>query len=742
MQFGLFQVNLAIRGCEGGCALQISISWLCNARRHYGLIGSLLLIAAAPVLWLGATPANKQVPPNSDISLSLDRQVAVAEQAETVTKEQLLNRYPKASSKLRGKLLPLLDKRERLGRSPATAYAAKYRLPASDDRVTVIIVPTSNTAPGALVPSLVQEGAEIIRTGRTAIKAKVPISSLQRLGRDIAQIDHIRFPATPELHVTSQGVQQMNADGWTPCNYTGTGAKIGVIDLGFIGLASAQAAGELPAGVIEVDESGTGMEAGTVHGVAVAEVVHDMAPDAELHLIKIADELDLEAAKDYCKANGIDVVNHSVGWSGFNFYDGIAYSSMAPSPVGIADDANANGILWINSAGNSNGSHWRGPWADDDGDDWLDLDTSAVEVNQLGFLANGTTIVVFLTWNDWPTTDQDYDLYLMRFQGNRWRTAASSRAVQNGTQTPVEAFGFIVNQSANYAVAILKFSADGSHTFILRSFYQDFAFPTADGSIGCPADAASVLAVGAIRHSNYTTGPVESFSSTGPNNGSFTGNPTLIKPDVCGPDGNASWTYTSGFFGTSSSSPHVVGAAALVLSRFPSFTNSQIRSYLEGETLDLGAAGKDNIFGYGPVVLPDLPDSDGDGTLDCDDNCPNDPNKTEPGVCGCGVPETDTDGDTVPDCNDLCPNTIPGATVDANGCPPLIPGDFDRDGDVDEDDFDHFVACKTAPNVAQGNPSCQDADLDSDTDVDQEDFGPFQGCLSGTDIPADENCAD
>jgi hypothetical protein len=48
----------------------------------------------------------------------------------------------------------------------------------------------------------------------------------------------------------------------------------------------------------------------------------------------------------------------------------------------------------------------------------------------------------------------------------------------------------------------------------------------------------------------------------------------------------------------------------------------------------------------------------GDGS-DCtnpDDCCPNDPNKTEPGICGCGVADTDTDGDTTPNCLDGCPS--------------------------------------------------------------------------------------
>ncbi|MBW1901200.1 MAG: hypothetical protein JRJ20_06140, partial [Deltaproteobacteria bacterium] len=48
-------------------------------------------------------------------------------------------------------------------------------------------------------------------------------------------------------------------------------------------------------------------------------------------------------------------------------------------------------------------------------------------------------------------------------------------------------------------------------------------------------------------------------------------------------------------------------------------------------------------------------DSDIDGVPDCIDNCPDDPNKAEPGQCGCGNPETDSDGDEVPDCNDGCP---------------------------------------------------------------------------------------
>lgn len=37
------------------------------------------------------------------------------------------------------------------------------------------------------------------------------------------------------------------------------------------------------------------------------------------------------------------------------------------------------------------------------------------------------------------------------------------------------------------------------------------------------------------------------------------------------------------------------------------------------------------------------------------DLCPDDPDKIEPGICGCNVPDIDTDGDGTLDCNDECP---------------------------------------------------------------------------------------
>lgn len=48
-------------------------------------------------------------------------------------------------------------------------------------------------------------------------------------------------------------------------------------------------------------------------------------------------------------------------------------------------------------------------------------------------------------------------------------------------------------------------------------------------------------------------------------------------------------------------------------------------------------------------------DRDSDGAGDICDGCLDDPAKTNPGNCGCGVVDIDSDGDRVFDCRDLCP---------------------------------------------------------------------------------------
>jgi hypothetical protein len=69
-----------------------------------------------------------------------------------------------------------------------------------------------------------------------------------------------------------------------------------------------------------------------------------------------------------------------------------------------------------------------------------------------------------------------------------------------------------------------------------------------------------------------------------------------------------------------------------------------------------------------------------------------------------------------------------------------FPGDFDEDGDVDQEDFGRFQACYSGGGVTQSLPECREALLDEDDDVDLDDFTIFQGCVSGANQPADLFC--
>ncbi len=108
--------------------------------------------------------------------------------------------------------------------------------------------------------------------------------------------------------------------------------------------------------------------------------------------------------------------------------------------------------------------------------------------------------------------------------------------------------------------------------------------------------------------------------------------------------------------------------------------------------------------------IPDT-DRDGDGVLDCLDGCPDDVAKAAPGLCGCGVPDTDSDRDGSPDCSDPCPRdptkTLPGTC----GCGVA---ETDGDGDGVSDCVDNCPddLAKTAP----GTCGCGVADTDTDAD--------------------------
>jgi hypothetical protein len=489
------------------------------------------------------------------------------------------------------------------------------------DQVMVIAQCEQGAGPAEAAAAIAAQGGTVLRVGEAHVKAFVPVKALDRVS-SLPGVLFVRLPIEPKEKnlVLTEGRAATLASAWHTAGYTGQGIKLAVVDSDFLGLSARMASGEIPASAITNDFTGTGMTSGTDgHGCACAEIVYDMAPNVQLYLLKTSDPSDWEAAKNYCKTQGIRIVSKSGGFDTLNFHDGIAYSSIVPHPVTIVNDAVASGILWVNAAGNEQQQHALAAWRDANADRYLEWDSGYYDVNELWNngdpIPAGAVLDIYLTWNKWPVTDQDFDLRLYRLVGSTWTYITSSEETQSGTQPPRENLTYTVPTAGTYGVAIYKYSATTSPTFILRSYpydlwyfgYASYTSP-APGSIIIPGDAASAFTVGAIDFLNYTNGPIESFSSLGPNNGAYTANPAVTKPDICGPDAVSTETYgAEAFAGTSAATPHIAALAALVMCMSPSSTVAQTKAYIESNGFNLGIAGKDNTYGSGAARLPAPP---------------------------------------------------------------------------------------------------------------------------------------
>jgi outer membrane protein OmpA-like peptidoglycan-associated protein len=123
------------------------------------------------------------------------------------------------------------------------------------------------------------------------------------------------------------------------------------------------------------------------------------------------------------------------------------------------------------------------------------------------------------------------------------------------------------------------------------------------------------------------------------------------------------------------------------------------------------------------VVRPSRPgDRDGDGILDPDDECPDDPEDLDGFEDVDGCPEDqDTDGDGLSDEADACvlePEDADGY-LDTDGCPEL-----DNDVDAILDTADRCPNEPEDPDGFQEDDGCPDSDNDADTLTDTQDHCP------------------
>ncbi len=463
--------------------------------------------------------------------------------------------------------------------------AEMWGIPLSPDgtAVTVVLEPLAPITPTAL-------GATRAESSPLGLqKAVVPLAQLESFLAQAAGKARVRLPFEPvPLSVTSQGAALVGAPAFHAQGIRGAGVKVAVIDVGFAGLSQSQARGDLPATLVTRDFTGTGMETGLTHGTAVAEIVYDIAPEATLYLLKIGNEVDLDNAVSFCIAEGVHIIVHSLGWFNTSFYDGTGVIAQ------IVNRAANAGILWVQAAGNFGLRHYGPTFTDQNNDGWHDTDVTLT--------ANpGERILLYLTWDSWPATADDYDLYLFDPAGN---LLASSTKTQAGAEQPTERIFATATLPGTYRVRIQRVSG-APRRLALFSVYHDLTPRDASSSLVTPADVATALSVAAIGWQNYSTGPAQPYSSRGPTKDG------RAKPDLAAPDNvRTGVSAYNPFPGTSAAAPHVAGVAALLKSESPGLSVSELRARLLSFAVPMG-----DPYAYGagrlearpqPLAQPDL----------------------------------------------------------------------------------------------------------------------------------------
>ena len=500
--------------------------------------------------------------------------------------------------------------------------------------------------------------------------------------RDIAALSFVRNVAPPSYGIsrrgseTTEGDAILRADLLRQMGFDGSGVKIGIISDGANDLADAQSSNDLPSNVTVYGNCTTRSAIAPLcepgwtcnEGTAMAEIIHDIAPGAELAIGAVDTSLEFISRIDQLVNEfGADIIVDDLGFLTEPFFsDG----PVAQAVANVADD-----IVYISAAGDTP-QHYETDYFPGD---FLLLDTP-VNLHDFGKAAGGALdgslnleigpgsyLLGVLQWNDqFGSSGNDYDLLLGNIAETELLCAGCfSGAFQEGVGNPFESVCYHNNSNETQLgkIAIYRFAGNDVRVEMhFRGNDITIEYPIPEGSIFGHAAVSDVLAVGAINADEPGNDELASYSSQGPSRIDFPSLQVRPKPDLVAIDG-VSVTGTGGFpstfFGTSAAAAHVAGIAALLTEAALEATPTDIRNALKSGAVDLGAPGDDDLYGTGRVdamasiTFLDVDiDTDGDGIGDNAD------------------PDDDNDG-------------MPDSFEVANGLDPLDASDADQDADGD-----------------------------------------------------------
>jgi len=377
---------------------------------------------------------------------------------------------------------------------------------------------------------------------------------------------------------------ELGVDAWHTEGHRGRGVKVAILDNGFCGY-QAHLGHALPARVLvhSFRKDGNLEAKDSQHGILCGEVIHALAPEAELLLANWdtdRPEQFLEAIR-WAKAQGARVISCSVimpTWS-----DGEGGGRVHENLTKILGSGEQpEDLLMFASAGNTAQRHWGGRFHDG-GAGWHDWGQGHKEnaIRPWG----GEAVSIELCCQ----AGSRYEL-LVEDATARQTVGRSGSRLTEDRYCCVDRFNPQVGHSYTLRVRHVSGTAGLFHLVALGGGLQ---FCSRVGSIPFPGDGPEVIAVGAVNRAGHRV----AYSSCGAN----TATP---KPEFVAAIPFPSLWRSRPFTGTSAAAPQAAGLAALVMARHPDWTAHHVRDALQSSVNRLGVHPPSCETGYGRVQLP------------------------------------------------------------------------------------------------------------------------------------------